>query len=63
MVQEEKNLFAPYYAGYLGSNLDETKKLQEKVVKFAPTCKVRRLLVEYLRLLSYYDTLFLSSFP
>jgi len=41
MVQEEKNLFAPHYAGYLGSNLDEAKKLLEKVLKFAPTCKVR----------------------
>ena len=41
MVQEEKNLFAPYYAGYLGSNLDEAKKLLEKVNKFLPTCKVR----------------------
>jgi len=42
MVQEEKNLFAPYYAGYLGSNLDEAKKLLEKVVKFLPTSKVRK---------------------
>jgi len=42
MVQEERNLYAPHYAGYLGSNLDEAKKLQEKVVKFAPTCKVRK---------------------
>jgi len=42
MVQEEKNLFAPHYAGYLGSNLDEAQKLQEKVVKFLPTCKVRK---------------------
>jgi len=42
MIQEEKNLFAPYYAGYLGSNLDEAKKLQEKVVKFAPTSNVSR---------------------
>ena len=41
MVEEEKNLFAPHYAGYLGSNLDEAKKLQDKVVKFLPTCKVR----------------------
>jgi len=40
MVQEERNLFAPHYAGYLGSNLDEAKKLQDKVVKFGPTCKV-----------------------
>jgi len=42
MVQEERNLFAPHYAGYLGSSLDEAKKLQDKVVKFGPTCKVRR---------------------
>ena len=42
MVQEEKNLFAPHYAGYLGSSLDEAKKLQEKVVKFSPTCKVKK---------------------
>ena len=47
MAQEEKNLFAPHYAGYLGSNLDEAKKLLEKVVKFAPTCKVRYDIASY----------------
>ena len=40
MVKEEKELFIPYIAGYLGKNTDEAKKLQEKVEKFGPTSKV-----------------------
>lgn len=40
MVKEEKELFVPYSAGFLGRNAEEARKLQEKVDRFGPTARV-----------------------
>ena len=40
MVKEEKEVFAPYIAGFLGKNLEDTAQLQNKVENFRPTMKV-----------------------
>ena len=45
MMKEEKELFLPYNAGYLGKTAQDTKKLHEKLDKFGPTAKVNPALV------------------
>jgi len=39
-MKEEKDLFMPYIAGYLGGTAEEAKKMQEKVNRFIPIAKV-----------------------
>lgn len=40
MMAEEKELFVPYIAGYLGKSLEDVKQIQAKLDRFAPTAKV-----------------------
>jgi hypothetical protein len=40
MMLEEKEVFVPYIAAYLGKSMEEVKELQAKLDRFAPTAKV-----------------------
>lgn len=45
MVKEEKEVFAPYIAGFLGKNLEDTIQLQNKVENYRPTMKVMMFVI------------------
>ena len=40
MMLEEKEVFVPYIAAYLGKSVEEVEQLQAKLDMFAPTAKV-----------------------